>query len=122
MKNYRRNANAISPRPVARLAVGIILLVTFGLLYLNVKLRNLASAGVWKRQESTLENLEKRYGAVRMQIAYPQTRQELQRRLEQGYMDLVKIPDSQIVRISARPWPEPGSEVRRVGYRGGGDG
>ena len=120
--NQRRRRKPLNPIDAPALARWIVISVfaaVTGLsyVYLTVQLHR---QGVQRRAlEQELEATRTQNEDARVQIAALTSRAALQRRLKEGYLQLVPISEQNIVRLNTPVRLREESEVRSVANRGG---
>lgn len=120
--NQRRRRKPLNPIDAPALARWIVISVfaaVTGLsyVYLTVQLHR---QGVQRRAlEQELEATRTQNEDARVQIAALTSRAALQRRLKEGYLQLVPISEQNIVRLNTPVRLHEESEVRSVANRGG---
>ena len=114
----RKNLNPIDAPALARWIVISIFAAVTGLSYVYLKVQ-LHHQGVQRRAlEQELEATRTQNEDARVQIAALTSRTALQRRLKEGYLQLVPITENRIVRLNAPLRLRDENEVRPVANRG----
>jgi hypothetical protein len=103
-RSHRKNRNAVNAASLARWIIVTVFLALAGLgyVYLTLQLYHLGERR--KAVENQLASLRAQNDVASVQIAALTSRSALQRRLKEGYLKMVPISESKIVRlaISAR--------------------
>ena len=103
-RSHRKNRNAVNAASLARWIIVTVFLALAGLgyVYLTLQLYHLGERR--KAVENQLASLSAQNDVASVQIAALTSRSALQRRLKEGYLKMVPISESKIVRltISAR--------------------
>jgi hypothetical protein len=112
--NRRRHANVVPVASIASWVVVAIFACAAGLGYVHCKNQLHANGRKIQEQERELKALITETSVVRSKIASLSSTAELRRRLNSGFIKLVPIPDSSIVRIHSPAPGEGASELRAV--------
>jgi uncharacterized membrane-anchored protein YhcB (DUF1043 family) len=118
-RRRRKQLNPIDAPALARWIVISVFAAVTGLsyVYLTVQLHH---QGVQRRAlEQELEATRTQNEDARVQIAALTSRTALQRRLKEGYLQLIPITEQSIVRLNAPVRLHDDNEVRPVVNRGG---
>ena len=103
-RSHRKNRNVVNAASLARWIIVTVFLALAGLgyVYLTLQLYHLGERR--KAVENQLASLSAQNDVASVQIAALTSRSALQRRLKEGYLKMVPISESKIVRltISAR--------------------
>jgi hypothetical protein len=100
--NRRRHANAVPVAALVRWAVAAFFLCTAGLSYVYFKNEMQATGDDIHTLEGRLAALETQDEAARAQIDLLSSQSYLERRLAEGFIHLVPIPNDAIVRLHRR--------------------
>ena len=111
-RNRRKNENAIELASIVKWTLLAGILGVFGLCCVYLKIQMHAVGSEKNRLEREYEALVTQNEAIRGQITALTSRVELQRRVEEGFVQLVAIPDAGIVRLQpARSVPNGGPAI-----------
>lgn len=99
----RKNGNSVGAPSLARWIVvaALLALTALGYVYLKVQLYHLGDQK--KALENALTKLRTENDVTSAQIATLTSRSALQRRLKEGYLKMVPIPERNIVRLTIPP-------------------
>jgi len=124
-RNRRRNTN---PVPIRALSPGLVLAAICligGMTWVYFKNQLVTRGKEIKALETELANLNIQNEALRPRIAELSSRTALQKRLNEGFIKLIPIPQDRIVQVSlgarsAREVALVGNEIRAVANPGAG--
>lgn len=119
-RRRRKNFNPIDASSLARWIVIVAFLAATGLsyVYLTVQLHH---QGVQRRAlEQELSAIRTQNEDAKVQIAALTSRTALQRRLKEGYLEMIPITEQSIVRLNAPARVAGEDEVQAVANDGGG--
>ncbi|MEO7723934.1 MAG: hypothetical protein ABIU29_04485 [Chthoniobacterales bacterium] len=119
-RRRRKNFNPIDAPALARWIVIVAFLAATGLsyVYLTVQLHH---QGVQRRAlEQELIATRTQNGDAKVQIAALTSRTALQRRLKEGYLQMIPITEQSIVRLNSSTRPGSEDEVQAVVNQRGG--
>ena len=107
-RSRRRNCNTVNAASLARWIVMTVFLALAGLAYVYLTLQLYHLGERRKAVENELTSLRTQNDVVAGQIAALTSRTALQRRLKEGYLKMVPVSESKIVRLTipARPTDE----------------
>ena len=114
--NRRRHANAVPLASIATWIVVAIFTCAAGLFYVHCKNQLHATGAKIKVLESELADLIAQDEVVRAKVAWLSSRPILQRRLDEGFINMVPIADDRLVRLDGTAG-EPTDEIRAVSNR-----
>jgi hypothetical protein len=99
-RSHRRNRNAVNAASLARwiIVTAFLALAGLGYVYLTLQLYHLGERR--KAVENELASLRTQNDVASVQIAALTSRSALQRRLKEGYLKMVPISESKIVRLT----------------------
>ncbi|MEP7016324.1 MAG: hypothetical protein ABI925_12855 [Verrucomicrobiota bacterium] len=102
-RSRRKNWNIVNARSLARWIVvaAFFALTALGYVYLKVQLYHLGDRK--KALETELATLRTQNDVTSSQIAALTSRAALQRRLKEGYLKMIPIPERNIVRLTVPP-------------------
>jgi hypothetical protein len=98
--NRRRHTNTVQVGSLLKWVVIAIFLGIAGLGYVYLSNQTQRSGNDIHTLETHLRNLQARNNEAEVRIALLSSHKELQRRLDEGFIKLVSIPDASIVRIN----------------------
>lgn len=104
-RNRRRNENSIEIASVVKWALLAGILGVFGLCCVYMKIQMHAVGSEKKSLEREYDDLVAQNEAIRGQIIAMTSRVELERRVAEGFIQLVPIADQQIVRLQPSRTP-----------------
>jgi hypothetical protein len=117
MSRGRHQVNSINAAGLARwVAVTCIFAVT-GLIYVYLNLQLYSLGDQKKALENELVSLRHQNDDSSVQIAALTSRTALQRRLKEGYLKLVPIPEESIVRLGTVPGAPGEDDIQPVSNR-----
>ena len=117
-RTRKKNFNTIEAASLARWIVLTAFLALTGLSYVYLTLQLYHLGDRRKALENELTSLRTQTEVARVQIAALTSRSALQRRLKEGYIQMIPISEQSIVRLST-PSREPGQdEIQPVANRG----
>jgi hypothetical protein len=99
-RSRRRNCNSVNAASLARWIVMTAFIALAGLAYVYLTLQLYHLGERRKAVETELADLHKKNDTAASQIALFTSRTALQHRLKEGYLKMVPIPDSKIVRLT----------------------
>ena len=99
-RSRRRNCNTVNAASLARWIVMTAFLALAGLAYVYLTLQLYHLGERRKAMETELTSLHSQNDVAAAQIAALTSRTALQRRLKEGYLQMVPVPDSKIVRLT----------------------
>jgi cell division protein FtsB len=99
-RSRRRNCNTVNAASLARWIVMTAFLALAGLAYVYLTLQLYHLGERRKAVENELADLHKKNDAAAANIALLTSRTALQHRLKEGYLKMIPIPDSKIVRLT----------------------
>ena len=102
-RSRRRNCNTVNAASLARWIVMTAFLALAGLAYVYLTLQLYHLGERRKAVETELTDLRKKNDTAASQIALFTSRTALQHRLKEGYLKMIPIPDSKIVRLTIPP-------------------
>ena len=107
-RSRRRNCNTVNAASLARWIVMTVFLALAGLAYVYLTLQLYHLGERRKAVENELTSLRTQNDVAAGQIAALTSRTALQRRLKEGYLKMVPVSESKIVRLTipARPTDE----------------
>jgi cell division protein FtsB len=102
-RSRRRNCNAVNAASLARWIVMTAFLALAGLAYVYLTLQLYHLGERRKAVENELASLRTQNDIAAAQIATLTSRSALQRRLKEGYLKMIPVSESRIVRLSISP-------------------
>lgn len=99
-RSRRRNCNTVNAASLARWIVMTVFLALAGLAYVYLTLQLYHLGERRKAVENELASLRTQNDVAAGQIAALTSRTALQRRLKEGYLKMVPVSDSKIVRLT----------------------
>ena len=99
-RSRRRNCNTVNAASLARWIVMTAFLALAGLAYVYLTLQLYHLGERRKAVENELEYLRTQNDTASGQIAALTSRSALQRRLKEGYLKMIPVSDSKIVRLT----------------------
>jgi len=118
-RNRRRGMNTVRVSYVARWLAAVAFLGIVGLSFVYMR-NKLHQYGEQRRLlEKRLAALRQESQVVQVQITEWGSRAVLHRRLQEGFVRLVPIPDGRVVRLQVPPGKPAGGELRPVALAGG---
>src|SRR6266487_3967617 len=99
-RSRRRNHNAVNAASLARWIVMTAFLAVAGLTYVYLTLQLYHLGERRKAVENELTSLRTQNDVASAQIAALTSRSALQRRLKEGYLKMIPVSDSNIVRLT----------------------
>ncbi len=121
MHAARRKAfNSVNAASLARWILLTVFLALTGLIYVYLTLQLYHQGDQKKVLENELTNLRSQNDVASVQIAALTSRSALQRRLKEGYLQMIPIAEQNIVRLNAVHPPRPEDIVQPVANKRGG--
>ena len=102
-RSRRRNCNTVNAASLARWIVMTAFLALAGLAYVYLTLQLYHLGERRKAMETELASLHSQNDVAAGQIALLTSRTALQRRLKDGYLQMIPISESKIVRLTIAP-------------------
>ena len=102
-RSRRRNCNTVNAASLARWIVMTAFLALAGLAYVYLTLQLYHLGERRKAMETELASLHSQNDVAAAQIAALTSRTALQRRLKEGYLQMIPVSDSKIVRLTIPP-------------------
>jgi hypothetical protein len=102
-RSRRRNCNTVNAASLARWIVMTAFLALAGLAYVYLTLQLYHLGERKKAVENELASLRTRNDVAAGQIAALTSRTALQRRLKEGYLKMIPVSESKIVRLTIPP-------------------
>ena len=99
-RSRRRNCNTVNAASLARWIVMTAFVALAGLAYVYLTLQLYHLGERRKAVETELADLYKKNDAAAANIALRTSRSALQRRLKDGYLKMIPVSDSKIVRLT----------------------
>jgi len=101
-RNRRKSENSVGVAAVVKYAIPVMILGALGLSYVFLK-NQMHNYGREKNQlEREYSELVAKNDAIRGQITNLISRKELKRRVSDGFLKMVPIPETQIVRVQRK--------------------
>lgn len=99
----RKNFNSVNAASLARWIVLTAFLALTGLIYVYLTLQLYHQGDRKKALENELTSLRSQNDVAGVQIAALTSRSAMQRRLKEGYLKMIPIAESNLVRLNAPP-------------------
>lgn len=116
----RKAFNSVNAASLARWILLTIFLALTGLIYVYLTLQLYHQGDQKKALENELTSLRSQNDVASVQIAALTSRSALQRRLKEGYLQMIPIAEQNIVRLNAVHSPRPEDIVQPVANKRGG--
>src|SRR6476619_8051428 len=100
-RSHRRNCNTVNAASLARWIVMTAFLALMGLSYVYLTLQLYHLGDRKKALETEVSNLRMENEVASAQIAALTSRSAMQRRLKEGYLKMIPIPEHNIVRVNS---------------------
>ena len=113
-RSHRKNRNAVNAASLARWIVVTAFLALAGLSYVYLTLQLYHLGDRKKAIENELASLHTQNDVASVQIAALTSRSALQRRLKEGYLKMIPISETNIVRLTIPVRPADEDAVRPV--------
>jgi len=116
----RKTFNSVNAASLARWIVLTVFLAATGLIYVYLTLQLYHQGDQKKALENELTSLHSQNDVASVQIAALTSRSALQRRLKEGYLEMIPIAEPNIVRLNAARASRPEDIVQPVANKRGG--